>query len=90
MSSDSAATNSFLVLNAPSRKVQNNKQMKTTGAVSWVSNHFSIYDSEYNFVALYLTVFVLGTLDLDRTWTWASLQNTVSCTTPYYECNLKL
>ena len=42
MSSKSAvATNSFLVLNAPTKKVQDYKQMKPTGAVSWVWDHFS-------------------------------------------------
>ena len=39
-----AATNSFLVLNAPTKKVQDYKQMKPTGAVSWVWDHFSVYD----------------------------------------------
>ena len=42
MSSKSAvATNSFLVLNAPTKKVQDYMQMKPTGAVSWVWDHFS-------------------------------------------------
>ena len=42
MSSKSAvATNSFLVLNAPTKKVQDYKQMKPNGAVSWVWDHFS-------------------------------------------------
>ena len=49
--------------------------MKTTGAVSCVWDHFSIYDPKYNFVALYRTVYVFGTLDLDRTRTWTSLQD---------------
>ena len=35
------ATNSFLVLNAPTKKVQDYKQMKPNGAVSWVWDHFS-------------------------------------------------
>ena len=56
MSSDSAATNNFLVLHAPTRTVQDYKQMKITGAVSWFWDHFSMYDPKYNFVAFYRTV----------------------------------
>ena len=47
-SKSAAATNSFLVLNAPTKKVQNYKQMKPTGAVSWVWDHFSAHDPKYN------------------------------------------
>ena len=90
MISDSAATNSYLVLNAPIRKVQDLKQMKTTGAVSWVWDHFSKYDPKYYFLAVHRTVYMFGTLDLDRTRTWTSLQDTVSCTIPHYECYLRL
>ena len=47
-SKSAAATNSFLVLNAPTKKMQDYKQMKPTGAVSWVWDHFSVYDPKYN------------------------------------------
>ena len=47
-SKSAAATNSFLVPNAPTKKVQDYKQMKPTGAVSWVWDHFSVYDPKYN------------------------------------------
>ena len=40
MASESAASNSFLILNAL-KKMQDYKQMKPPGAVSWVSDHFS-------------------------------------------------
>ena len=87
MSSDSEATNIFLVLIALARKVQDYEQMKRTGAVSWVWDHF---DPKYNFVALCRTVYVFGTLDLNRTRTWTSPKDTVSCTAPQYECYLRL
>ena len=90
MSSDSAATNSFLIINAPTRTVLDNKRMKTTGAVSWDWDYFSMYDPKYNFVALYRTVYVFGTLDLDRKRTWTSLQDSLSCITPHYEFYLRL
>ena len=48
MASESAVNNSFLVLNAPTGKVQDYKQMKPTRAVSWVWDHFTIYDPKYN------------------------------------------
>ena len=48
LSKSAAATNSFLVLNAPTKEVQDYKQMKPTGAVSWVWDHFSVYDPKYN------------------------------------------
>ena len=56
MSSKSAAvTNSFLVLNAPTKKVQDYKQMKPTGAVSWLWDHFSaVRDNQYQFNLLAL------------------------------------
>ena len=47
-SKSAAATNSFLVPNAPTKKVQDYKQMKPTEAVSWVWDHFSTYDPKYN------------------------------------------
>ena len=49
MSSKTAAvTNSCLVLTAPTKKVQDYKQMKPTGAISWVWDRFSVYDPKYN------------------------------------------
>ena len=47
-SKSAAATNSFLVLNAPTKKVQDYKQEKPTGAIRWVWNHFSVYGPKYN------------------------------------------
>ena len=47
-SKSAAATNSFLVLNEPTKKVQDYKQMKPNGAVSWVWDHFSVYDPKHN------------------------------------------
>ena len=47
-SKSAAATNNFLVLNEPTKKVQDYKQMKPNGAVSWVWDHFSVYDPKYN------------------------------------------
>ena len=47
-SKSAAATNSFLVLNEPTKKVQDYKQMKPNGAVSCVWDHFSVYDPKYN------------------------------------------
>ena len=37
-------------------KVQDYKQIKKNGAVSWFEDYFSIYDPNYDFVALYRTV----------------------------------
>ena len=47
-SKSAAATNSFLVLHEPTKKVQDYKQMKLNGAVSCVWDHFSVYDPKYN------------------------------------------
>ena len=43
MGSESPVSNSFLILNVPKGKAQDNNQMKPPGAVSWVSDHFFLY-----------------------------------------------
>ena len=58
---------------------------KQPGLSALIWGHFSIR----NFVALHRTVYVFVTLDLDRTKTWTSLQDTVPGTTPHHECYVR-
>ena len=79
LSKSAAATNSFLVLNAPTKEVQDYKHMKPTGAVSWVWDHFSVYDPKYNrkSQAVCNHYFLKYTKDPDNPWREEGIQQSI-------------